>query len=110
MLLLLIMWEASSATSDPLTWLINLGVAGIVIVLLITGKLRTGKEVEHLLEEIASLKQVLSATQAQLTGHALPALAKSAEALESIPTNQLATVQEQVMELSKQVSKLAEKM
>jgi hypothetical protein len=37
-----------SATNDPLAWLINLGVAGIVIVLLITGQLRTKSEVDRL--------------------------------------------------------------
>ena len=79
------LWQAN-ATEDPLSWLINLGVAGIVIVLLITGKLRTGKEVDHLLDEIEKKDEVIAAFQAQLTGHTLPAMARSAQVLEHLPT------------------------
>jgi len=77
--------QAANATDDPLAWLINLGVAGIVIILFVTGKLRSEKEVLYLLEQIEAKDQVISAFQAQLTGHALPALAQSAQALEQIP-------------------------
>ena len=77
----------TTPTTDPLAWLINLGVAGIVIVLLVTGKLRTGKEVEHLLEEISAKDQVITAFQQQLTGTTLPALERSTKVLEAIPAS-----------------------
>lgn len=105
MLLLLVAWE-TTATDDPVAWLVNLGVAGIVIVLLVTGRLRTGKEVEHLLEEIAAKDQIISAFQAQLTGHTLPALARSAQVLEAIPTSEHALMS-QLRDAQREVADLA---
>lgn len=103
---------ASSAAEDPFTWLINLGVAGIVIVLLITGKLRTGKEVEYLLTEIAAKDELIKAFQTQLMGQTLPALTRSTQVLEAIPTSErsmydaLSKSQEEVLTLTKRLHDL----
>lgn len=115
MLLLLIAWEtnADNGVTDPLAWLVNLGVAGIVIVLLVTGKLRTGKEVEHLLAEIAAKDQVIAAFQQQLTGNTLPALARSTQVLEAIPASdrllhqQVRQAQQEVAELARNIERLS---
>jgi hypothetical protein len=110
--LLLLIALDTGPTTDPLAWLVNLGVAGIVIVLLVTGKLRTGKEVDHLLEEIAAKDQVIAAFQLQLTGTTLPALARSAQVLEAIPASdralhqRLRDAQEQVAHLARQLEQL----
>lgn len=78
----------SSPTSDPLSWLINLGVAGIVIVLLVTGQLRTKSEVEHLLAEIEAKNKVIDAVQVQLLSSTLPALANSTRVIEAVPAQE----------------------
>jgi hypothetical protein len=106
--LLLIALEAAPV-ADPLAWLVNLGVAGIVIVLLVTGKLRTGKEVEHLLDEIAAKDQVIAAFQQQLTGTTLPALARQAQVLEAIPTSDRA-LHKELLEAQAQVAELVQRM
>ena len=103
---------ATSAAEDPFTWLINLGVAGIVIVLLITGKLRTGKEVEYLLEEMAAKDELIKAFQTQLMGQTLPALTRSTQVLEAIPTSEksmyeaLNKSQQEVLGLTKRLHDL----
>lgn len=84
----------TSATTDPLTWLINLGVAGIVIVLLVTGQLRTKSEVLHLLDEIAAKDKVIEAVQTQLLSQTLPALANSTRVIEAVPTTENALVRQ----------------
>lgn len=84
----------STAATDPLGWLVNLGVAGVVIVLLVTGQLRTKSEVTHLEAEIASKDKVIEAFQLQLTGHTLPALARSARIFEAIPASETALLVE----------------
>lgn len=80
--------------TDPFTWLINLGVAGIVLVLLITGQLRTKAEVDHLMSEIAAKDRVIEAVQKELLGTTLPALTQSTRVLEAIPASERALVDE----------------
>lgn len=77
-----------TTVSDPLTWLVNLGVAGIVIVLLVTGQLRTKWEVNALMKQIADQEQVIRDFQDALIGKTLPALARSAQVLEAIPSSE----------------------
>lgn len=80
---------ADTPANDPLTWLVNLGVAGIVIVLLVTGQLATKSEVNQLKAQIETKDRLIEAFQSQLTGHALPALAQSTRVLEAIPASAL---------------------
>lgn len=84
----------AAQSDDPITWLINLGVAGIVIVLLITGQLRTKAEVDHLLSEIAAKDRVIEAVQTQLLSNTLPALAHSTRVMEAVPANEQALVEQ----------------
>ena len=104
---------AATASTDPLAWLVNLGVAGVVIVLLVTGQLRTKAEVENLKEEIAAKDKVIEAFQLQLTGHTLPALAQSARVLEAIPGGEAALLgelrlaQQKATEISQRLEKIA---
>lgn len=111
--MLLNVLAGTTPVSDPLAWLVNLGVAGIVIVLLVTGKLRTGKEVEHLLAELAAKDQLIAAFQQQLTGTTLPALARSTAVLEAIPSServmhqQLRQAQQEVADLARSIERLA---
>jgi len=86
--------DATGGSADPVAWLINYGVAGIVIALLVTGQLRTKSEVKGLESQIAAKDKVIDAFQAQLTGHTLPALTQSARVLEAIPTSESALLVE----------------
>lgn len=103
----------ATASSDPLTWLVNFGVAGIVIVLFVTGQIRTKAEVENLKSDIAAKDELIKAFQAQLMGHTLPALERSAQVLEAIPSSerslysQLTRAQQEVAALSDRLSELA---
>lgn len=80
------------ATADPVSWLVNYGVAGIVILLLVTGQLRTKSEVAGLqkalgdADERARQKDVaLSALMAQMTGHTVPQLTDLSRVLNALP-------------------------
>jgi hypothetical protein len=116
-------WLADAGTggiSDPLTWLVNLGVAGIVIILLVTGQLRTKAEVEHLQRENERKDKLLdakdgqiAAMQAVITDKTLPALSRSTQVLEAIPRSetvlfaQLRRAQLEVTELTQRLEQIA---
>lgn len=85
---------ASDGTTDPLTWLVNYGVAGIVILLLVTGQLRTKSEVNQLERQLAARDNIIEALQSNLTRHTLPALASSTRVLEAIPASESAVLAE----------------
>jgi len=84
---LLVLLATTSASGDPLTWLVNLGVAGVVIALLVTGQLRTKSEVENLQAQIAQQAHLIEGFQNQLTGNTIPALTKFVQLAETIPAN-----------------------
>lgn len=76
---------------DPVQLLLNTGIPGIVVVLLITGRLRTQAEVERLEADnarkdavIASKDELISSLQAGINDKAIPALTMSTRALERI--------------------------
>lgn len=78
--------------ASPLAILLNYGVLGIIVVLLISGWVRTKPEVDGLKEQIEDLKgqlaerdRVAEAMRVQLTQQTLPAMARSAQVLETIP-------------------------
>ena len=73
----------AAASTDPLTWLANLGRAGIVIVLLVTGQLRTKAEVTGLTAQNEGQAKLIEGFQLQLTEHTLPALAKFVEVFDA---------------------------
>jgi hypothetical protein len=80
-----------TSTSDPISWLVNYGVAGIIIVLLVTGQLRTKAEVMALqkvaderAEALNAKDKALADLTQQITGHTLPQLARMTEVVEGI--------------------------
>jgi citrate synthase len=94
---------ALEASTDPLTWLINYGIAGVVILLLVTGKLRTSAEVDNLKqalvqarEDLASRDKALHDLTVQITNNTLPSMNALADVIEAQPVradnNQLAAV------------------
>jgi hypothetical protein len=96
----------TSATSDPLTWLVNLGVAGIVIVLLVTGQLRTKAEVSNLQAQIQSQAKLIEGFQTQLNNSTLPALTKFVQFAETIPENNH-EIRSDIADLAKLMHELA---
>src|SRR4051812_33851526 len=85
----------SSSTPDPVEWLVNYGVAGVVIALMVLGRLRTKAEVDGLKEQNEQLRADLLAERganaalvAQVTGHTLPQMAQLSEVLDRVPSAQ----------------------
>ena len=108
---------------DPTTWLIyNGGSLGVIVLLVVTGQLRTKAEVnqlnaritqmEHQLEQKDSL---LQAFQMQLTGQTIPAFARATQVIERLPTNEAAVrdelraTRDRVADLASQLSSLVNK-
>ena len=108
------------ATTDPLALLINYGLAGIIILLLVVGQLRTRAEVEAIKDasarEVSNLTQInaeqnrlIIALQHSLTGGALPAMARSTQILEALPQaentllHEVENVRREMVELVDQV-------
>ena len=89
--------EATSA--DPVAWLVNYGVAGVVIALLVTGFLRTKAEVQGLQKQVAEIRDDLIAERAanaalvaQITQHTLPQMTHVADVLDRTQQAQSTTV------------------
>lgn len=92
MLAVLLLAQETSAPADPVAWMVNYGVAGIVIALVVLGRLRTKSEVDGLKELIeqqgADLRAERAANTAlvqQLTNHTLPQMTQMAEVLDRVP-------------------------
>lgn len=83
---------ASAPTgTDPISWLVNYGVAGIVVALLVTGRLRTKAEVDGLREELGKAQGAvqerdlaMTALVQQVTQHTLPQMGQIADVLDRI--------------------------
>lgn len=81
-----------AATFDPTSWLVNYGIAGVVIALVIMGRFRTKQEVDGLKEQlVAAQKAVLderaanSALVTQITQHTLPTLERLGSLVNEMP-------------------------
>jgi hypothetical protein len=84
--------SAAAANFDPATWLVNYGIAGIIIGLLVTGQLRTKAEVaaiqkiaDQRLEQIERKDAALAALIEQIT-RTLPQLGQLATVIDSLPS------------------------
>lgn len=82
-----------SSDGDPLSWLVNYGVAGIIIILLVTGQLRTKAEVagkdKVIADQAETIKikdQALTAIMTQVGG-VLPQIAQLSQVVEALPAN-----------------------
>lgn len=91
MLLLIVL--AATDSADPVAWLVNYGVAGIVILLLVTGQLRTKAEVAAIqkiaddrLVDLRQKDEALGNLIAQLSA-LLPQLARVGEIIEQMPNS-----------------------
>lgn len=87
-----VMLAVLQTTPDPVSWLVNYGVAGIVIALLAIGRLRTKQEVEGLTKMLAdSIERerqkdiALAALMQQITQHTVPQLADVGRLIEALP-------------------------
>lgn len=85
---LLAVADAVGSGFDPLTLLASTGIPGVVIILLITGKLRTESEVKRLEGEndrkdivIAQKDEQIQRLQAGIVDQAIPVLTRSTELL-----------------------------
>jgi hypothetical protein len=81
--------------SEPFTFLFNYGVAGIVIVLLVTGHLRTKAEVAGLQKALDDATErerqkdiALANLMLQITQHTVPQLRDLARVVEALPPQQ----------------------
>lgn len=77
--------------NDPLTWLTNVGVAGIWLILFVAGRIRSEKEVKRLETELDKKDLIIQQKDEQLVKlqdsiiqQAIPALTRSTQALEHI--------------------------
>jgi hypothetical protein len=82
---------AVDGASDPISWLLNFGAVGVVLILVLTGQLRTKSEVtdrdKQILEKdekIAKQDAALVALVQQLTSF-MPELIKVGEIVEALP-------------------------
>lgn len=94
----MILAKTADTQVDPLTWLIyNAGSLGLVFFLMLIGQLHPKYVVQRLEKENAQQAALIAGFMQSITGNALPALAKTAEALEARPdpTEQLAAQIEQ---------------
>lgn len=87
----IIVIAATEPLNDPITWLTNIGVAGIWLIMFIIGKVRTEKEVASLEVRLAMKDKIIeqkdgqiSSLQAGLVEKAIPALVRSTQILEQL--------------------------
>lgn len=85
---------AYETAADPVSFLVNYGVAGVVILLLVTGQLRTKSEniglQKQLDERNADLREkdaALTALMTQISQHTLPQMSDLAKVIEALPKN-----------------------
>lgn len=65
--------------TDPIAFFVNYGVAGIVILLLLTGQLYTKPAYQALEKQNSQLADALKAVTNAASGQAIPAMAKTLE-------------------------------
>lgn len=85
------MLAADQPLADPVGWLINLGVAGIWLIMFITGKVRPGKEVDGLEARLALKDKIIEAKDVQIASlqagileQAVPAIVRSTQIMERL--------------------------
>ena len=82
---------AAEPVSDPIAWLVNIGVAGVWLTMFIVGKVRTEKEVQSLQERLVAKDKIIEQKDTQIatlqTGlveKAIPALVRSTQIIEDL--------------------------
>lgn len=107
-----------AAEVDPISWLVNYGVAGIVLALLVTGQLRTKSEVlgvqkiaDDRAREVAAKDAAIAALMTQITGHTVPQLGHLTQVLEALPAQNTSdtAVLEALAELKSKIEQIEQK-
>jgi hypothetical protein len=82
---------AADQLTGPVGWLFNLGVAGVWLIVLITGKQRSEKEVQSLEERLAIKDKIIEAKDAQIASlsaaameQAVPAIVRATQVMERL--------------------------
>lgn len=86
--------DGGGSLNDPFTYLTGLGFPGIIIALLLTGQLvpkgvidRMSKDLDRKDEIIKAKDEQIAALQAGLVDKAIPALTRSTQVLERLPSS-----------------------
>lgn len=95
---------------DPVTWLVNYGVAGVVLALLVTGRLRSKQEVDGLTRQVAEAEErarqaaiALQAMMQQVTTHTLPQLSQITRVVESLPERKESDLMNRLEDLARRI-------
>lgn len=82
---------AEQPLADPVGWLVNLGTAGVFLILFVTGRIRSGKDVESLEARLALKDKIIEAKDTQIASlmsgmleRAVPALERSTQVMERL--------------------------
>lgn len=81
----LVMVWATEVPSDPLSYIVDIGISGIIIFLLIIGKLHTNAAMSAKDETITLLREALHDLTASTNQQAIPALSQSVQAMKERP-------------------------
>lgn len=84
----------TSSPYEPVAILINYGAIGVMLAMFVLGRLHSDREVSDLKEQNKLLIDTLTRLQGSITGNTLPALTRSAQVLEAIPSNDQALIDE----------------
>lgn len=102
----LVIVAAGESSTDPIPWLVNYGVAGVVILLLVTGQLRTKSEVGALEKRVTQQDDIIKAKDIALEAltnqlvSIVPQLAKVGDVVEALPQNTSAALTHAMSELT----------
>lgn len=91
-----------STLADPVAILINYGAIGLMLGMFVLGRLHSDRELNDLKEQNAKLTDALTHLQGSLTTTTLPALTRSAQVLEALPSREQALL----LELQQTVARL----
>jgi hypothetical protein len=77
-------FAADQINADPYSTLVSLGPVGIILILMIWGKLRTEGEVKRLEEENKAKDEKISALTESAMGQVIPLMVRVASALDKL--------------------------
>lgn len=84
---------ATTAATDPLSLLLDFGPLGIIVVLYVVGYIPSRGQVADLKAQNAELREIIARFQTQAS-QTVPALARSAQVLEAIPSKEAGFLEE----------------
>jgi hypothetical protein len=84
----------AASDADPIAVLVNYGAIGLMLAMFVLGRLHSDRELNDLKEQNAKLLEALTRLQGSLTTSTLPALTRSTQVLEAIPSSENALMSE----------------